>query len=580
MSSTIEKISEVALRDVQRELERLLGFETTLILRSGALIRYDDFIDRIDSESIVVSLEFDGAGDVKGALAVTRKTAIRISGKLLMLPAAELNRSIADGDFDEEYRFAYSEIVKCIVGAFVQALPKSVHKYAEIRCTNQSVTSRGQKTSLKEVLQSDQPYFQTDIGVSLAGVEQDDMLLMLPAIMVVGACDSAEDESAHALPADSTRQYLSSDIPVSDSLLNHFEGVGRAADTTLFHTFLNSWVSAVSSEIDRTFGLKIEAADMTRQAFNAEMRKCLPADAYSLAAEYRVDGPVSGAIFACSAAEDVLRIGAAFTGMDTSNFSSPGGVEGVPTSDLQDGFNELLAIILTRCGDMLSDAPNSPPAQRGLFVVTRSHSVLIGGDVERPEVDEVLIDQEYVIVSILVETEGVPLGYVNILFPAPFSEQLELYAGERIKTSDADNSVGASELFYRDSVSQEMTSSGDLQESQGVLLIDASEYIAQSLSGVLAEEQFSFVRVSIQSEELQELLTRNFRCVFLAVGKMDEMAMSAIIKVSSTCDQPLVVAAPQWTQTQVVTALRYGASDIAVTPIDGRELRGKMENLS
>ena len=44
------------------------------------------------------------------------------------------------------------------------------------------------------------------------------------------------------------------------------------------------------------------------------------------------------------------------------------------------------------------------------------------------------------------------------------------------------------------------------------------------------------------------------------------MALSTVIKINSISTTPLIVAAPQWTQSQVVNALRYGAADIMVIP--------------
>ena len=88
MSSTIEKISERALISVERELTRLAGVETSLTLGSGTLVKDADFVDLIEVGNIVVPFEWDGGSEGKGEFVVSKKNAIRVAGKLLMLPIA------------------------------------------------------------------------------------------------------------------------------------------------------------------------------------------------------------------------------------------------------------------------------------------------------------------------------------------------------------------------------------------------------------------------------------------------------------------------------------------------------------
>lgn len=61
---------------------------------------------------------------------------------------------------------------------------------------------------------------------------------------------------------------------------------------------------------------------------------------------------------------------------------------------------------------------------------------------------------------------------------------------------------------------------------------------------------------------------------FLVVGGVNEKGFAAIIKVRSEIpqDRPLIVAGPQWTRSDVIKAVRYGATDILLTPASKDEI--------
>ena len=196
MSSTAERICEYSLSKVEQEIGRLLGVDVVLTLRSGTLLRDKEFIDRLDKGCVTVRLEFDCAGEGKGVLAASTKNAIRLAGRSLMIPMAELNQSIGNEEYDDEYRYAYTEIVKCFVGNFVQSLAQSTYQCAEIRCRNQEFITDDDQDLLLNYLKSENMYYLATVTLTLAGVPQDDILLLLPAFLVVCSGDLELGEGA------------------------------------------------------------------------------------------------------------------------------------------------------------------------------------------------------------------------------------------------------------------------------------------------------------------------------------------------------------------------------------------------
>jgi len=67
---------------------------------------------------------------------------------------------------------------------------------------------------------------------------------------------------------------------------------------------------------------------------------------------------------------------------------------------------------------------------------------------------------------------------------------------------------------------------------------------------------------------------------FFVMTEVDEQSFATMIKIRAEVPQssPLIVAGPQWTRSDVLKAVRYGASDILVTPAAADEICEKTES--
>lgn len=76
------------------------------------------------------------------------------------------------------------------------------------------------------------------------------------------------------------------------------------------------------------------------------------------------------------------------------------------------------------------------------------------------------------------------------------------------------------------------------------------------------------------NENFTELRQYSVTGAFLIIDGVNEKGFAAIIKVRSELPQgsPLIVAGPQWTRSDVIKAVRYGATDIILTPATNDEI--------
>ena len=78
---------------------------------------------------------------------------------------------------------------------------------------------------------------------------------------------------------------------------------------------------------------------------------------------------------------------------------------------------------------------------------------------------------------------------------------------------------------------------------------------------------------------LQKKDLESYQAVILEIEKLDEIVLGLVIKIKSLVAVPLLVAASQWTQTEVMKALRYGVDDIVMWPVESEELGQKLKGL-
>jgi hypothetical protein len=85
--------------------------------------------------------------------------------------------------------------------------------------------------------------------------------------------------------------------------------------------------------------------------------------------------------------------------------------------------------------------------------------------------------------------------------------------------------------------------------------------------------------LSPESDLKQYLTHKNLCCVFLFIKKVNDLGFAQTIKARTALKKgcPLIVAGPEWTRTKVLKALKYGATDILITPAGSESILKKFQ---
>ena len=111
-----------------------------------------------------------------------------------------------------------------------------------------------------------------------------------------------------------------------------------------------------------------------------------------------------------------------------------------------------------------------------------------------------------------------------------------------------------------------------------VMLIEDSPDHAVEIMNSFEEAGIKTESISV-ADDFSKTGMDSYLAVVFVLDKLDEIGLGVVIKIKSISSVPLLVAASQWTQTDVLKALRYGVDDIIMLPVESdellRKLRGK-----
>nr|WP_320009504.1 hypothetical protein [uncultured Desulfobulbus sp.] len=98
------------------EATALLGGSLKITPLSNQALIKEDFLDQAGGKQIIARMDLRGGKEGEAFLFVELKSAVYLGGCLIMLPEAELEETVRDGEFGEDARDAYGEVTNIIAG--------------------------------------------------------------------------------------------------------------------------------------------------------------------------------------------------------------------------------------------------------------------------------------------------------------------------------------------------------------------------------------------------------------------------------------------------------------------------------
>ncbi|NNK56865.1 MAG: response regulator transcription factor [Desulfofustis sp.] len=569
MQSTIERLSMAAFAQIEKEVGALIGTDLELSLVSASLTKKQGFLENQDGSNSIIGLQLRGRYEGEGCLVVAEDCAVRLAGKMLMLPSTELNDIICEGNYadEEELSYAFDDIAKCLVVAFLDTFQRSSNFISTITCQSQRFTEgRKEVAEILSHLSTDQTYYQVSGTMTLAGVTTNTLSLLLPAFVLV----CSEPFKKH------TGQQVVTNSVTSD-IQNHEQAGLVLGETPLTiienenDPLLPHLRPALQKELSNVLGITVQVR--VKGSFSGPLFELIRGTDTSpqLRSRITISGPGQNHGWLITTTSDAMKLGLLLT-EGTPGLTIPGSLAGGFNADCQDGYQEVCSIFMDVidlvCNDLSED---------DLFMQKDTDIEEI--DLKTESVDRI-DDKEQTFMLTLLEivADTIACGTMHILLP------IELY--ETLKTVEPDRSLESIVSHGQEVIDEKpiidasnTTSLTELSHHADViLLIEDSPAYGPEILNSFKETGIKAESISL-ADEFSTADMDSYLAVLLVQERLDEIGLGVVIKIKSTSSVPLLVAASLWTQTDVMKALRYGVDDIIMLPVESdellRKLRGK-----
>ena len=563
----------LACRDrIQEEVAALIGKPFRL---GSPVFRLADAgtltIEPAAAGRLFVPVRLDGEVAGMGLMLVRLGDAIRIGGLLVMLPEVELQGVVRAEAWSEEMADTFAEVAGIVCGALSAVFKEQFPRQVRFLAAGQQAVPAGEPVAAASLPAGE--VLVLSLPMEAEGCDFGAFTLALPAapfgLVAAGAATtSAEavageaefarpDDDADTIRADGAAWPAAVDAPerpdnqrlarrvMADCLARTADAVGNLLGGSLRITPERQLVLDRQEALAQAGGLQV----LTRLTVRGEGEGegCVLTDLPTAAA-------LGGSLLMLPEHELAAAMGA--------DRLDP---------DLADGFAEVVTVIAGACTAVFAEQDRV--ARLGFD----------RGPVETAVPDRrTLPASGYCLAAGRVSFAGRDLGRLQLLVPASLLgvELPELSADAALE--EAERSTGAGpEATVTASETAEKEGSGPGCESDPppaveVVLFSDDRGESERILAMLAEMGCTG-RVCHFKDPVQGALAPGVRMVVLVMGEVSEQGFGVAIKLASAgLRAPLVAAAPAWTRTLVLQAVKYGVRDILVTPVTAADLRQRM----
>jgi len=597
---------------MQEEVSVLLGKSLTFSEPETALLTKEDHFSEPGGKIVLSHVILEGDLQGHGCLTVPIRDAIRIGGTLIMLPESELEAVVTSEEYTEELQDSYGEIANIICGSLTSIFEEQYPKSFRLVRTEQEVI-----LPVKVDPEADDPvppgtYYRMSSAMALEGTEMGTLVLLLPAAsfgLVEEEQDKGDKDTADSGPAAIDRgkveQPEQPDViqrPQADDQVEKTAGESRntpaaappdaggggETGTTAaapvsrvdldkrrerIDRLLSACLEKIGEEVGVLLGgtLKItpeENVICTKEEFLEQ------AGGKQVLARMDVRGDAEGEAFLFVPLKDAIFLGGTLIMLPDPELEEVVRNEEFGT-DAEDAYGEIANIIAG-----VYTAVFEEQYRDKLGFVKTGLETVVPVKID-PDGDEVFPAGLYYLQAGEISYNEQKLGRLQTIFPASLFG-LEGLAAEAEEPAPSSSQKNAAKEEDRSASAPSTAAPEPLQpqetEISDILVFTDDDSEARSLETILGGLGYH-PRILHFRDPVAQYLTDSIKLVFLVMREVNEQGLGMAIKLSTHgLRVPLVAAAPAWTRTAVLRAVKYGATDILITPAVEEDVREKVEN--
>lgn len=617
----VDSVLKAAVNKIAEEVASLLGEDFKLSAPRFQTVSKQAFF-AVPRDKCALS-RVVGAGDFSGeaAILVPLRDAVLLGGTLIMLPEDELAERCKNPEISGEEGDAFGEVANIIVGAvtavFEDLYPKKLH----FKKTDHEVL-----VPTKVDLDTEQPfppghYHLTTTAMSLAGRALGDLELLFPLALLglpvpaeqAGEAGNVTPKPATQSPAQRTVTADSSpgqaaakkSMDASQEERQAAAGVARLAevppepapaatppaadseqskgiDRTIVDNVLQAAVREIAKDLSDLLGHSVSCTTPSCSLISKAEYLALPRDKGALA-RMSLRGDHEGAAFIIVRQRDAIRFGGTLIMLPEDELAAK-----IKGGDFQgeegDAYGEVANIITGSLTKVFDDL-----FPRKLHLKREEVEAFLPTKCD-PQGAEPFPPGSYYLATCQLSLEKKALGELDLLFPinalgivpeiaadkaadGPMPAQATTASRTAAAAPEGPpqgTTISAADLAALQEAAH-LPDEDDVRADAARVLIVADQIeAAQTIGEWLETHNRPHLILHFQDNLKQALNGHRVSAAFLVMNQVGEQGFAVAIKIKSALPKnaPLIMAGPQWTRSAVLQAVRYGARDILVTPLE------------
>ena len=527
--------------------------------------------EEVGSGRVFAPVRLDGEVEGMGLLLLRLRDALRIGGLLVMLPEVELRQAVEAEAWSEEMADTFAEVAGIVCGALSAVFKEQFPRQVRFLAAGQQAVPAGEPVAAASLPAGE--VLVLSLPMEAEGCDFGAFTLALPAapfgLVAAGAAttpaEAVDGEAEFARP-DGDADTIRADGAAWPAAVDAPE---RPDNQRLARRVMADCLARTADAVGNLLGGSLRITP-ERQLVLDRQEALAQAGGLQVLTRLTVRGEGEGEGCVLTDLPTAAALGGSLLMLPEHELAAAMGADRLDP-DLADGFAEVVTVIAGACTAVFAEQDRV--ARLGFD----------RGPVETAVPDRrTLPASGYCLAAGRVSFAGRDLGRLQLLVPASLLgvELPELSADAALE--EAERSTGAGpEATVTASETAEKEGSGPGCESDPppaveVVLFSDDRGESERILAMLAEMGCTG-RVCHFKDPVQGALAPGVRMVVLVMGEVSEQGFGVAIKLASAgLRAPLVAAAPAWTRTLVLQAVKYGVRDILVTPVTAADLRQRM----
>ena len=578
VSALVESVFNTILEQLSDEVGALLGAPIEFANHRLEIITKDKLLEASRGRSVLSAMAVSGDSSGEAFIITDLKDSVILGGTLIMLPKEQIEENCKQRTFDGESADAYGEVANIIAGVytavFLDLHPDNFHF---------------KRTSVEDFVpsqadpKSDTPfppgeYVYSCCSMSVVGFELHNLEVIIPAsILGEGTTTTPEtsphDNTAESAPTSETKATEAptepaSEVELSEETTPEPEEDERVNQETVDRVLKAAMMQCVE-ETAGMLGIDIEVEGLTTRYTSKKEFFAKPGKK-TIATQMIVSGDSEGSAYFLTELKDAIFFAGTMIMLPAAEIEKHV-KSGDFGEDEQDAFGEVANIV---SGGLVQNFDEMYPRK---FHLKKGEQELYTPTKVKIEDPTPFPPGEYYVITGTMSCDSGDLGDISFICPIDLLHMVPRPVESAWGTPAASEDTTAQDAIEKQN--KEITAPSATAEKAEqplppvVVVVSDDSALSTHFTESLNTTEHEVIELQ-PSENFSTLRQYSILGAFFLMSAVNEQSFATIIKIRSEIqqDSPLIVAGSQWTRSDVIKAVRYGATDIILTPATSEEI--------